>query len=235
MYGELGRYPLFITRYVRIVKYWARIVNSENILIVHLYNSLVDACNKGVNNWAKGVRSLLDTYGFSYVWNNPNSVNLKTFYLVFKQRVVDVFKQNWFNDIARNGTLVLYKEFKQCFEYENYLTELPSKLRIPLAKLRLSSHQLLIETGRYSQNRTERAQRLCTLCDRSDVEDEYHFVIICPLYSHLRVSYIRPYYYKKHSVYKFIQLMQSDNLIILRNLGKFLQEAFSLRKSHITT
>ena len=104
-----------------------------------------------------------------------------------------------------------------------------------MAKLRLSSHQLLIETGRYSQNRTERAQRLCTLCDRSDVEDEYHFVIICPLYSHLRVSYIRPYYYKKPSVYKFVQLMQSDNLSILRNLGKYLQVAFSLRKSHITT
>ena len=53
VYGELGRHPLFITRYVRIVKYWSRIANSENILIVHLYNSLVDACNKGVNNWAK--------------------------------------------------------------------------------------------------------------------------------------------------------------------------------------
>ena len=90
VYGELGRYSLCITRYVRIVKYWSRIANSENILIVHLYNSLVDACNKGVNNWAKSVRSLLDTYGFSYVWNNPNSVNLKTFYLIFKQRVVDV-------------------------------------------------------------------------------------------------------------------------------------------------
>ena len=62
-----------------------------------------------------------------------------------------------FNEIARNGTLVLYKELKQYFEDENYLTELPSKLRIPLAKLRLSSHQLLIETGRYSQNRTEKS------------------------------------------------------------------------------
>ena len=66
-----------------------------------------------------------------------------------------------------------------------------------MPKLRLSSHQLLIETGRYSLNRTERAQRLFTLCDRSDVEDEYHLVIICPLYSHLRASNIRPYYYKK--------------------------------------
>ena len=54
VYGDLGRYTLFITRYVRNVKYWSRIVKSENILIVHLYQSLVDACNKGVNNRAKG-------------------------------------------------------------------------------------------------------------------------------------------------------------------------------------
>ena len=53
--------------------------------------------------------------------------------------IPDLCTLTYFNDIARNGTLVLYKEFKQYFEYEKYLTELPSKLRIPLAKLRLSS------------------------------------------------------------------------------------------------
>ena len=61
----------------RIVKYWSHIVKSNNILIVQLYRSLVDGCNKGVNNWATNVRTLLDSYGFSYVWNNPNAVNLK--------------------------------------------------------------------------------------------------------------------------------------------------------------
>ena len=93
VYGDLGRYTLFITRYVRIVKYWSRIVKSENILIVHLYPSLVDACNKGVNNRGKGVRSLLDTYEFSYVWNNPNSVNLKKISLVLsKERWMSLIK-----------------------------------------------------------------------------------------------------------------------------------------------
>ena len=61
---------------------------------------------------------------------------------------MDVFKQNWLNNIARNGTRVLYKEFKQYFENENYLTELLSKLIIPLAGFRMASHQLLIEFGR---------------------------------------------------------------------------------------
>ena len=79
VYGELGRYPLFVSRIARIVKYWSRIVE----LIVQFYRSLVDGCNKGVNNMATNVRTLLDSNGFSYVWNNPNAVNLKTFHLQF--------------------------------------------------------------------------------------------------------------------------------------------------------
>ena len=106
VYGELGRYPLFITRYVRIVKYWSRIANSENILIVHLYNYLVDACNKGVNNWAKSVRSLLDTYGFSYVWNNSNSVNLKHF--------IWFLSKEWWMSLSKTGSMILLETGPSC-------------------------------------------------------------------------------------------------------------------------
>ena len=62
VYGELGRYSLFVSRFAYIVKYWSRIVESDNILIVQLYRSPVDECNKGVNNWATNVRTLLDLY-----------------------------------------------------------------------------------------------------------------------------------------------------------------------------
>jgi len=37
VYGELGRYPLYISRYVRMVKYWCKIKKSDNILINQLY------------------------------------------------------------------------------------------------------------------------------------------------------------------------------------------------------
>ena len=58
----------------------------------------MDACSTGANacNWAK--KSLLDKYGLSFVWSNPFSVDLKTFHLQFKQRVLDVFKQSWYSD-----------------------------------------------------------------------------------------------------------------------------------------
>lgn len=43
------------------------------------------------------------------------------------------------------------------------LNVLPSTLRNSLSRLRLSSHKLRIETGRYAQNRIERNQRYCTI------------------------------------------------------------------------
>lgn len=233
VYGELGRSPLYINRYSRIIKFWCHLLQSNNILISNLYNALVVSCASGKSNWAKSVKTLLDSYGFSYVWSNPFSVNLNTFHLHFKQKVIDVFKQTWFNDVNNSRSLILYKSFKQSFELEHYLSVLPKKFRIILSQLRLSAHQLRIETGRYSQNRVDRALRLCTLCDRSDIEDEYHFVLICPVYIQIRQKYIRPFYYLRPSVYKFINLMQSNQINILRNLGKYVYESFAIRKSLI--
>ena len=80
----------------------------------------------GKKNWASNVKTLLDNFGFSYVWDNPFTVNLKNFHLTFKERVIDVFKQEWFNKISLSGSLTLYKDFKQSFGIENYLDVLPS-------------------------------------------------------------------------------------------------------------
>ena len=47
VYGELGPFPLFINRYVRIIKYWCKICNSDNILIKTMYKVGLDNGNKG--------------------------------------------------------------------------------------------------------------------------------------------------------------------------------------------
>ena len=70
-----------------------------------------------------------------------------------------------------------------------------------------------------------------TLCNKSDTEDEYHFVLVCPVYSILRQKYIRPYYYKRPSVYKFTLLMQTKQQGVLQKLGKYVYESFRLRST----
>ena len=103
--------------------------------------------------------------------------------------------------------------------------------RAALSRLRLSSHKLLIETGRYANIRLERNERKCTFCDINDLEGEYHFVLVCPVYADLRKEYIKKYLYKKRSVHKFIELMSTKNNSILKNLSKFILEAFKCRSS----
>ena len=51
VYGELGRVPLYISRYVRVIKYWINVLKSDNILMKELYIDMVikrfkHGCNK---------------------------------------------------------------------------------------------------------------------------------------------------------------------------------------------
>ena len=200
-----------------------------------MYDALLTDCRLGKRNWALSVKTLLDNCGFSYVWDNPSSANLKKkFHLIFEERVIDVLKQEWLHKISVSGSLILYKTVKHSLEIGHYLDVLPGNLRCALSKLRLSAHQLKIETGRYTRNKLDRSLRLYTLCDKSDIEDEYHFVLVFPVYDSIRKKYIRPFYYKRPNVYKFTTLLQINQLNVLRNLGKYLCESFALRKSLIT-
>ena len=98
------------------------------------------------------------------------------------------------------------------FCFEEYLDLLPIRLRSHLSKLRLCSIKLAIETGRYGNNVLDRNRRFCSLCGLRETEDEYHFVIVCPAYDdYFEKNYLKPVYYVRPSVYKFVELMKSDS------------------------
>ena len=64
-----------------------------------------------------------------------------------------------------------------------------------------------------------------------DIEDEYHFVCVCPAYSDLRYKHIEIYYYNPRSMYNFCNLLQTREKNHLVNFAKFLYEAFERRKT----
>ena len=71
------------------------------------------------------------------------------------------------------------------------------------------------------------------MCDAGDVEDEYHFTLICSRYNNdIRRLYLKQYYYRCPSVFKFIQLMQSDSYE-LKKLCRYVHEAFNIRKTYL--
>ena len=134
---------------------------------------------------------LLNNYGFTYVFENGSHVNVNAFITQFKDRVIDTYKTEWFRSLESSSILDMYKIFKSSLLYETYLDYIPRHLRSYLTKLRLSVLPLRIQTGRYNRNNIPRNQRYCLCCQQDDLEDEFHFVCICPCFLELRKKYIK--------------------------------------------
>ena len=65
--------------------------------------------------------------------------------------------------------------------------------RITLTKLRLSNHKFAIETGRYIRPYKKPEERICPIC-KKDVEDEIHFLTLCPAYRKNLFEYLNKEY-----------------------------------------
>jgi hypothetical protein len=61
------------------------------------------------------------------------------------------------------------------------------------------------ETGRHRN--IARSERKSTFCNLNGMEDEYHFVKFCHIYSDLRILYIPRYYFMHPSMVEFIDLL----------------------------
>ena len=89
-----------------------------------------------------------------------------------------------------------------------------------------SSHRLDIETGRWTKpNKSPIDARKCKMCNV--LEDEYHFILECVLYSDIRKAHINKYYWTRQNMLK---LFTNENTKCLKNLGIFVDKAFELRK-----
>ena len=101
------------------------------------------------------------------------------------------------------------------------------KCRKLITKFRVSAHKLSIETGRYDA--VIRNNRKCAKCNLDEIEDEFHFILKCPYYDDIRKQNIKPYLYKRPSVFKLTQLLGSNKTRLLCSLGKYLIKACDQR------
>ena len=198
LYGELGRIPLYIMRKVNMVRYWIKLLRSnENKITKQVYQMLRQDANNNISynklNWASHIKSILETLGLSNFWTTQdmiNQENCNSVLSVIKQRILDQYKQSWYSDINNSQRLISYSRFKHNFELEAYLDNVKDrKLKIALSRFRLSSHKLEIERGRYRN--IPRPERKCKFCTQDVIENEYHFLLTCPIYADLRKKYLK--------------------------------------------
>ena len=93
--------------------------------------------------------------------------------------------------------------------------------------IRCSAHKLIIEEGRYRNIDSNR--RLCIKCSMNVIENEFHFVLVCPFYRQLRNECVMSYYLHWRSLFKFKRLMKSTNNKLITKVAKFVYLASRLR------
>jgi hypothetical protein len=144
------------------------------------------------------------------------------------------FIESWKAEINSKPKLRTYILFKENFQVENYVKYSKNRLnRSLIAQLRSGTLPLNIEIGRFRHIELE--NRTCTLCDLNVIENEFHFVCQCPVYSDCR-SIMYNSITTKHSEFNNLQV-QEKFLFIMKNewqnLSVYLKSAWEIRNSNL--
>ena len=92
----------------------------------------------------------------------------------------------------KNGIVILpliskgkiYSIFQEKLTPDKYLLILSEHLWTEIFKFRTSNHYVPIEIGRWKNILVE--DRICPLCNKNDIGDEFHYLFICEVFTEYR-------------------------------------------------
>ena len=162
------------TRLTKKIFLWDKKVNEENLL----------------NTWHSEVKSIFSANDMSTIYESGNVFELKGVIekmekcmLLAQQADIKLKCEN----MPKLRTFIKFKDFSNT---PSYLTKPLSFIqRKFLAKIRLGSLELRIETGRYSRPRLHEEARTCLVCNNQEIENEAHFLFNCQTYQAERLAW----------------------------------------------
>ena len=233
--GELGRPSLYYFTIIKQISYWLKVVNHKQDRYTSLcYNDQTILVNDDIPCWALNIKSILYSTGFGYIWEEQHVSNITSFLPIFKQRLLDIDRQDWISKINTFSSLRLYTNIK----YENYLepyTYLVDQFRQRryLSKLRCGVLEIGVNEGR--MRNVVYNQRICQFCDEGAIDDETHFVFICSFHNNLRLHTL-PSILLNHTVpdhLKLNNLFLSNSKYDYINFARYIKLAMKDRHEHI--
>ena len=256
--GELGRYPIFINSLAQCLNYKLSMESRRNTasLVDHVMTEMEDMTRTGQDCWLTRVRqfeTLLDIP--RHIKFNKSSGKQLTSVLKSK------FDRHWIdkvNEIKTTGSdptdhnkLRTYKSLKSSFTCEPYITLVRNRnQRSSLTRLRVSAHNLAIESGRKTRPITPIEQRICLYCkpetnnqtptgqtqtQTSSLDDEFHFLIKCQHFAIKRnclfgkMSSIIPGFNNLSDELKFVKLLTPTSPRAAKLTNKFIKIIFKKR------
>jgi len=231
VYGELGRHPLHIIHCVKAIKYWLRLLKmDEKRLPKQAYRMLVSMDANGKTNWVTNLRGIICKAGFGHVWYNEGVGNENSFCKAFRQRLVDMYMQEWQDALFSSDRFSLYRSIKVKFGAESYLDSVRQKcFRDALIRIRLGISNLRSHKNRYMIAQT--VNDMCPFCTDAR-DDELHMMFICPAYDSFRPLFMRNAQPDRQAT-QLVTLLKSSEESKIRQIAWFLFK--SLQKHDIFT
>ena len=242
IYAEFDRFPLIIIQKCQMIKYWKRVLEmSKDYYVKKAYNSTLELHDLGQTNWCTYVKSILNETQLQQVWENQSIDNRQ--FAVLKESLHRSYMVECIGNIHDSTIypkLRTYKLFKNEFKSENYLSSTKNlNHTLALFRFRISSHNLRIETGRYTRPKMPANDRMCIYCTSQAVETESHFLLVCSLFIKERRELL-----EKINIYlpdlnyvtneqKFATIMSAEEKIVTDALGKFIYTCLNKRNTTI--
>jgi hypothetical protein len=200
--GELGLWTLRGYRDLIKLLYFAHILTLPDDRLVKQAFYFSKRRTDLKQNWCGRIKKLLTKYELAGLWEDPQKLwNLdghnnneakslaahkRFFQKYFYKLVLKQEEMKWWNEVMKQDKLRTYITFKdQRLRLERYLLT-PGYYfgRSLMTDIRIGTNKLEVDFGRRKHKEVE--HRICEQCDLKVIEDEYHFLIHCPLYADLR-------------------------------------------------
>ena len=204
-------------------------------MLYNAYKSLLYLHNLGQVNWCTVIEKLLYSCGMGHIWEKQLVEDENLLLLSIKETLSEKYMNDTMRSLSECGVgskLRNFRMYKARYCMESYLLVLKNIKYVQiLARFRLSSHNLRIETGRHLRPKVPAEKRLCLYCCLNEVENEVHFLLRCPSYVCQRnklfvvCNAVIPNFSELEENDKFVELMSSKNECLLRALAQFILHA----------
>ena len=233
VYAETGRFPLNIRHKNNVVKYWARLETMPDCSILNKCLNIqkqLHYANK--SSWYSKVDTILKQCNIELTTDNEldnkyYEITTKIKLNSYQNEIEHILAK--VNDNGSYPKLRTYKLFKTDYRTETYLAmNLNIKSIRSIARFRTSSHNLKVETGRHDRPITPLENRICEKCNNDEVEDEIHYLLICPAHENSRAILLAMVtthlenFSNLNMIDQFKLIMMSKNEEIIRALGQYL-------------
>ena len=235
VYGELGRTELIVHVKCRMLNFWSNIVTGKRSKFSHIMYKVMRCMHDNSNNafhskWLDFVQTNINATGYSHLWtDNPKDINRVWVKHIMKQRLNDMYKQQWLSELNDNSQCTVYRIFKEELCFEQYLNVLDYIDYVSLCKFRCRSHKLPVCKDRF--NNLPFTELVCPLCNVRDIGDEFHYLLKCPYFNEERSRYVQKNKRITNTLL-FKNILSNDDPKYLKSLCKFLRIIMSTFKSN---